>query len=62
MTQTALNTPINAQRIDGHVVITGPDGINTAMTPQAARATLENLQRALDGGGQTSETYQKPLG
>ena len=28
----------------------------------ALGVALENLQRALEGGGQTSETYQKPLG
>jgi hypothetical protein len=61
MTLTLSDTPLNAELIDGDVVITGPDDFNATLSVEAARASLANLQRALDAA-EPRETYQKPLG
>lgn len=62
MTHQTFDTPLNAQVVDGEVVITGPDGFNGSLTLDAAKATLERLQEALGAPSEPQETYQKPLG
>ena len=62
MTQQILDTPLRADVIDGGVMITGPDGSQSAMTLDAAKATVARLQAALGVAGEPQETYQKPLG
>jgi hypothetical protein len=60
MTQQILDTPLQADVIGG-VVITGPNGFQSTMTLDAARATVARLQAVLGAVGEP-ETYQKPLG
>jgi hypothetical protein len=62
MTQQMLDTPLKADVIDGGVLITAPDGFQSAMTLDAAKATLARLQAVLGAAGEPRETYQKPLG
>lgn len=62
MTHQTFNTPLNAEIVDGEVVLTGPDGFNGSLTLEAARKTLEHLQRALAPDEEPAQTYQKPLG
>jgi hypothetical protein len=61
MTQQILDTPLQADVIDGGVVITGPNGFQSTMTLDAAKATVARLQAVLGAVGEP-ETYQKPLG
>lgn len=61
MTQQALDTPFAAELVDDEIVITGPNGFNGSLTLEAARASVENLQRVI-GAADQAETYQKPLG
>lgn len=62
MTHQTFDTPLDAQVVDGEVVITGPDGFSGSLTLDAAKATLERLREALGAPSEPRETYQKPLG
>lgn len=62
MTQQMLNTPLNANLVDGAVLITGPDGVESVMTIEAAKATLAQFQAVLGAADEPQEIYQKPLG
>ncbi|WP_454718928.1 hypothetical protein [Caulobacter segnis] len=62
MTQQASDTPLTADLIDGQVLITGPNGLQGALTLEAAKASLAHLERALGAAREPADTYQKPLG
>lgn len=61
MATKAIDRPLEVERVDGEVVITGPDGINGSLTVDAARETAKRLSEAL-GDANDNEIYQKPLG
>ena len=54
-------TPTKVQAVDGDVVLDGPDGVDVAMTPDAA---LETSDRLLEGAataqGQRLNGVKKP--
>jgi hypothetical protein len=62
MTQQMLSTPLGANLVDGAVLITGPDGVESVMTIDAAKATLAQFQAALGAVDDAQEIYQKPVG
>jgi hypothetical protein len=55
------DTPFEVKARDGDIAITGPNGLHTSLTVQAAVASARRL---LDAAGalRETETYQKPLG
>lgn len=59
-TPQALDTPLEVEAVDGEIAITGPDGLHTSLTVQAAVASARRLLDA--AGALRGETYQKPLG
>lgn len=59
---TARAGPFKAELVEEMVVITAPDGFNGSLTIEAARASADNLRRAIDSAEGRGETYQKPLG
>lgn len=44
------------------MVITAPEGFAGVLTTEAARASADNLRRAIISADDGGETYQKPLG
>jgi hypothetical protein len=62
MTQQMLSIPLSANLVDGAVLITGPDGVESVMTIDAAKATLAQFQAALGAVDDAQEIYQKPVG
>lgn len=59
--RSPFETPLEVRQADGAIVLTSPNGLSAAMTPQAAVATARRLLKAA-GGEDEDETYQKPLG
>jgi len=62
MTQQMLSIPLSANLVDGAVLITGPDGVESVMTIDAAKATLAQFQAALGTVDEAQEISQKPVG
>lgn len=62
MTPQMLSTLLSANLVDGAVLVTGPDGAESVMTIDAAKATLAQFQAALGTVDEPQEIYQKPLG
>jgi hypothetical protein len=55
-----FDTPLELERVDGEVVVTGPGGFCGSFTLEAAR---QSARRLLDlTGDDEGPTYQKPLG
>lgn len=59
--RSPFENPLEVRHADGAIVLTGPNGLSAAMTPEAAAATARRLLNA-SGGDESQETYQKPLG
>lgn len=47
-TPDVFDSPMSVMAIEGRVVVTGPDGLSGALTPQAARESARRLQQAAD--------------
>ena len=45
-TEKAHDEPSEVSAVDGDVVVVGPDGVDVAMTPEAAEITAGRLVRA----------------
>jgi len=61
MTQDTFDTPLEVTVADGDIVITGPNGLSSALTLEAAARSADRLRAAVDQAG-GAEIYQKPLG
>lgn len=48
MARLPHDTPIHAAAEHGEVVLDGPDGLATSLTPAAARKSADHLHRAAD--------------
>jgi hypothetical protein len=48
MSKTPSDTPIRVAAERGEVLLDGPDGLATSLTPQAAKQSAEHLHRAAD--------------
>lgn len=59
--RSPFENPLEVRQADGAIVLTGPNGLSAAMTPEAAAATARRLLK-IAGGEEADETYQKPLG
>lgn len=47
-TPDVFDSPMSIMAIEGRVVVTGPDGLSGALTPQAARDFARRLLEAAD--------------
>lgn len=46
-----FENPLDVRQADGAIVLTGPNGLSAALTPEAAMATAQRLLEAVGGEG-----------
>lgn len=56
MSRLPNDTPIHAAAEHGVVVLDGPDGLATSLTPAAAKTSAERINRAADLAAEEPDT------